>query len=60
MYKDKSKEYSDYSNIFVTYAKKHRDIIENFGRYPHRNEVLGRESTPEEIEYLRDAERFGQ
>ncbi len=31
---------------------KHKVIIERFGRYPHRNEVLGRISTPEEIEFL--------
>lgn len=31
---------------------KHRDIIERFGRYPHRNGILGRESTQEEIEFL--------
>jgi uncharacterized protein (DUF924 family) len=31
---------------------KHKVIIEKFGRYPHRNEVLGRTSTPEEIEFL--------
>ena len=30
----------------------HKKIIEQFGRYPHRNEVLGRASTPEEIEFL--------
>lgn len=30
----------------------HKDIIDQFGRYPHRNEVLGRESTSAEIEYL--------
>jgi len=35
-------------------AKGHRDIVARFGRYPHRNEVLGRSSTPEELEYLRD------
>ena len=38
----------------------HMKIIEQFGRYPHRNDVLGRQSTPEEIEYLKTAERFGQ
>jgi uncharacterized protein (DUF924 family) len=32
---------------------KHLKIIERFGRYPHRNEVLGRQSTPEEIEFLK-------
>jgi uncharacterized protein (DUF924 family) len=31
---------------------KHKKIIERFGRYPHRNKILGRESTPEEIEFL--------
>jgi len=31
---------------------KHKKIIERFGRYPHRNEVLGRQSTDEEIEFL--------
>jgi uncharacterized protein (DUF924 family) len=31
---------------------KHKKIIEQFGRYPHRNELLGRESTPEEISFL--------
>ncbi len=30
----------------------HRAIIERFGRYPHRNKVLGRQSSPEEIEFL--------
>jgi uncharacterized protein (DUF924 family) len=36
----------------IKYAKIHKDIIDRFGRYPHRNEDLGRPSTPEEIEYL--------
>ena len=35
------------------YAQKHADIIERFGRYPHRNAVLGRASTPEEEAFLR-------
>jgi len=33
-------------------ARGHRDIIERFGRHPHRNEVLGRKSTSEELDYL--------
>jgi len=33
-------------------AIKHRDIIARFGRFPHRNQVLGRESTAEELEFL--------
>ncbi|MFL0797423.1 MAG: DUF924 domain-containing protein [Cellvibrionaceae bacterium] len=32
---------------------KHREIIEKFGRYPHRNVILGRDSTVEEIEFLK-------
>jgi len=31
---------------------RHKAIIDRFGRYPHRNEVLGRTSTPEELEFL--------
>lgn len=33
---------------------KHKVIIDRFGRYPHRNEILGRESTAEEIEFLKE------
>jgi uncharacterized protein (DUF924 family) len=34
------------------YAVKHRDIIARFGRFPHRNAILGRPSTDEELEFL--------
>jgi uncharacterized protein (DUF924 family) len=34
---------------------KHAAIIETFGRYPHRNSILGRESTPEELEFLKQS-----
>ena len=37
----------------VSQAKAARDVIARFGRHPHRNEILGRHSTPEELEYLR-------
>jgi uncharacterized protein (DUF924 family) len=33
---------------------RHNAIIERFGRYPHRNEILSRDSTPEEIEFLKE------
>jgi uncharacterized protein (DUF924 family) len=36
----------------VDYAERHRAVIERFGRFPHRNEILGRESTPEEVQFL--------
>ena len=35
------------------YAERHREIIRRFGRFPHRNEILGRASTPEELEFLK-------
>ena len=34
------------------WARKHRDIVERFGRFPHRNAALGRRSTPEETQFL--------
>lgn len=34
------------------HAKAHRELIERFGRFPHRNEILGRESTDEEVQFL--------
>ena len=36
----------------IKYAVLHRDLIARFGRFPHRNAALGRESTQEEIAYL--------
>jgi uncharacterized protein (DUF924 family) len=43
------------------FAELHRDIIDQYGRFPHRNSLLGRENTPEEDEYLAgDAPDFGQ
>lgn len=37
----------------LDFEMKHKAIIEKFGRYPHRNEILGRESTVEETEFLK-------
>ena len=39
---------------FYNYELRHKAIIDRFGRYPHRNEILGRKSTPEEIEFLKE------
>ena len=36
----------------LSFAERHKAIIERFGRYPHRNSILGRESTPEEVAFL--------
>jgi len=38
----------------LEYARKHLVIIERFGRFPHRNDILGRPSTPEETEFLKE------
>jgi uncharacterized protein (DUF924 family) len=42
----------------LDFATKHRDIIRKFGRFPHRNVMLGRESTPEEVEFLKAGRGF--
>ena len=34
------------------YARRHMELIEKYGRFPHRNAILGRKSTPEELAYL--------
>jgi uncharacterized protein (DUF924 family) len=34
------------------YARRHQEVIDRFGRFPHRNEVLGRVSTPEEAQFI--------
>lgn len=52
--------YVEFCTQVVQYAKDHRALIEQFSRYPHRNSILGRESTPEEILFLQDKdELFG-
>jgi uncharacterized protein (DUF924 family) len=37
---------------YLDYAVRHRRVIQRFGRFPHRNADLGRQSTPEELEFL--------
>ena len=53
-----------FQETFLTiaqFAELHRDIIDQYGRFPHRNALLGRDNTPEEDEYLAsDAPDFGQ
>lgn len=43
---------------FLNAEIKHRALLERFGRYPHRNSLLGRRSTPEEVEWLKHNEGF--
>lgn len=51
--KDKNPGNTHYYNYSLDYANRHRAIIERFGRFPHRNKMLGRASTPEEVEFLK-------
>ncbi len=39
---------------FLDYERRHKAIVDRFGRYPHRNRILGRPSTPEEVAFLRE------
>ncbi len=56
-----SPTYRETFETMVTFAELHHDIIEQFGRFPHRNKLLGRDNTPEEEEYLSgDSPDFGQ
>ncbi|MDE0508367.1 MAG: DUF924 domain-containing protein [Gammaproteobacteria bacterium] len=53
--------FEDFSGEQASYARDHRDVIARFGRFPHRNTALGRESTEEELAYLAgDAPTYGQ
>lgn len=45
---------------YVSSARQHHDIVARFGRFPHRNAILGRTSTPEEAAFLQNGPRFGQ
>ncbi|MGF1643206.1 MAG: DUF924 family protein [Thiotrichales bacterium] len=42
----------------LRFARHHREIVRRFGRFPHRNAILGRISTPEELAYLDSPEAF--
>ena len=54
-------ELAEYVGNSIVHAREHRDVVHRFGRFPHRNAVLGRESTPEEQRYLDGgAPRYGQ
>ena len=47
---------------YLPYVERHREIIERFGRFPHRNAILGRASTPEEMAavFTRDRRKWAQ
>ena len=51
---------ADFMGSFLQSARDHRAIIQQFGRFPHRNKALGRASTADEEAYLEGGRRFGQ
>lgn len=54
-------EWRPHIQHMLDYAIEHRDIIQRFGRFPHRNAILGRQSTPEEEAFLEaGAADYGQ
>ena len=56
-----SPTYRETFETMAQFAELHRDIVEQFGRFPHRNKLLNRQNTPEEEEYLAgDSPDFGQ
>ncbi|KAG2180309.1 hypothetical protein INT43_004098 [Umbelopsis isabellina] len=44
----------DFFDQFYKYAQDHKAVIDRFGRYPHRNKVLERKTTPEEEEFMKE------
>jgi uncharacterized protein (DUF924 family) len=46
-----------FSRRTLDYATRHRDVIRKFGRFPHRNTLLGRQSTPEEASFIAEQGR---
>ena len=44
--------FSEFDEKTLGFARRHQEIVDRFGRFPHRNAVLGRESTPQELEFL--------
>jgi uncharacterized protein (DUF924 family) len=46
--------YKEMFEWFSKYALDHKAVIDRFGRYPHRNKILDRKNTPEEVEFMKD------
>jgi uncharacterized protein (DUF924 family) len=47
------RDFGEVAAEYLDYAHRHKTIIKRFGRFPHRNEALGRETTEEEAEFLK-------
>jgi uncharacterized protein (DUF924 family) len=55
---DARDEFKDFTKNTLDYAHQHLDAIRQFGRFPHRNAAVGRESTPDEQEWLAEGGGF--
>lgn len=61
LHEDVSEAWSESMKNFLTYSVSHRETIKKFGRFPHRNSILERQNTQEEIEFLeQDNRSYGQ
>ena len=56
--KDEYPNLIDDWNFQEKFEQDHKDVIDRFGRYPHRNKLYGRENTPDEDAWLRDTENL--
>lgn len=54
LFRDLADEGAEDGELALAFAIRHHEIIERFGRFPHRNQILGRDSTPEEIAFLEE------
>lgn len=55
----RSPQNAGFYGFALDYARRHRQVIETFGRFPHRNAILGRSSSPSELAFLqRDGSSF--
>ena len=55
---DARPEFKDFAKSTLDYAHQHLKVIQDFGRFPHRNKALGRETTAEEAEWLAEGGGF--
>jgi uncharacterized protein (DUF924 family) len=58
LYNTAREDFREYTKTTMDYAIQHRDAIRQFGRFPHRNKVVARTSTPEELEWLAEGGGF--
>ncbi len=58
MAQDAPPEHKDLCESFMRHAERHREVVERFERFPHRNVILNRSSTPDEATFLQQADEL--